>query len=339
MQSRMLLAIGVFFATGCTASQLRYNTVGQFQTLTDLQHQVVLNNLAAFACNPDAIPAQANLTAGTTQVVDYSSANSQLANSAFNSLVVTLGLSRSHVDQWSSTPVTDEMTLRLLRVAYRRGLGSEEDLYRNDLANRLAHRFKAQLLSSGDMGIANSLMHARGPAIPQLLDRAGWNGDDQLGFKSTDPAVEIWRKDVRDVISLSSARIIQEGEYLQEGELSVTPALVDGKPHIVDGETLPRVKVATPYAAEIRRQVYELNKYLMEIQSGWVCIGSKCDVPKCACYIGHHETCDCECYVWVLPEHQALLDDFTLRILRLATLMQPQTQTNQGIMFSPIQTR
>lgn len=336
MWARMLWTICLVTMTGCTNTQLRYSTASQIRTLTDLQHQVVLDNLAAFSCNPETIPSQVNLTAGATQVIDSGTANSQVINSAFSSFLLTLGLSRGIVDQWTSVPVTDEMTLRILRVAYRRSLGFDEDLYSCDLANRLAHRLKGQLIATGDLGIANSLMYARGPALPQLLDRAGWNGDEKMGFKEGDPAVNLWRKDSNDIISLNTDRIVQQGEILEESTLFVTPAMVDGQPYVAPGETSPRVKVATPYAAELRRQVFALNRCLLEIDGGWFCVGCKKDVPKHVCYVGHHKGT----YVWVPSNNQPAFEDFTLKILRLSSLLQnTSSASSTGVMFSPIQTR
>ena len=336
MWARMLWTLCLVTIAGCTNTQLRYSTVSQIKTLTDLQHQVVLDNLAAFVCNSDAIPSQVNLTAGATQVIDSGTANTQVVSSALSTFLLTFGLSRGIVDQWTSVPVTDEMTLRILRVAYRRSLGFDEDLYSCDLANRLAHRLKAQLTATGDLGIANSLMYARGPALPQLLDRAGWNGDEKLGFKESDPAVNLWRKDSSDIISLNTDRIVQQGEILDESNLFVAPAMVDGRPYIAPGEKFPRVKVATPYAAEVRRQVFALNRCLLEIDSGWICVGCKKDIPKDICFVGHRNGC----YVWVPSQNQAIFEDFTLRILRLSNLFQNNSSgSNTGVMFSPIQTR
>src|ERR1043166_5989704 len=137
-----LLLTVVSVSAGCTSAQLRFNTVRQVSTLTRLQHQVVLDNLAAFSCNFDAIPFQANLRAGGTQVVDSGSVTAPYLH--VSEILASLGLTRTAVDQWQMSPVTDETTLRLLRIAYRRSLGFAEDLYTYDFANRLAHRLKAQ---------------------------------------------------------------------------------------------------------------------------------------------------------------------------------------------------
>ena len=332
----LLIIIATSF--GCTSERLRLNTANQVSTLTDLQHHIVLNNLAAFTCNPDAIPFQANFTSGTTQVADSGSAVVEY----LTRVSVSLGLSRSAVDQWSMAPVTDEITLRLLRIAYRRGLGFEEDLYTEDLANRVAHRLKGQIAVAPDVAVQNAILFTRGPGLAQLLDRPGWSGDTRLGFVATDEAVVRWQKDTTDIISSNSDRIIQVGERLTPHTLSVTPLLVNGMPHTPPGERKPRVLVATPYATELRRQVLALNDYLLEIGPGWLNSGQhKKEIPPCVCYIGHHKECECNCFVWVEPEAHDAFEDFTLRTLRLISLVRQETDIvgSQGIMFSPIQTR
>ena len=334
MRAWMPVLLVIAICSGCTSVQLRHNTAAQVSTLTDLQHQIVLNNLAAFSCNPDTIPFQANLTFGATQVAD----SGNIAAQVLNEVSLALGMSRNIVDQWSMTPVTDEITLRLLRIAYRRSLGFPEDLYSEDLANRLAHRLKGQIAVGPDVGVQNAILFQRGPSLPQLLDRPGWQGDRQAGFTESDAAVVRWQKDTRDIISSNSDRIVQVGERLIPDTLVVTPLLINGLPFVAKGERFPRVMVATPYAADLRRQVMALNDYLLEIGPGWINRAEcKRDIPKCACYVGHHKECHCDCYIWVGPEGRAALEDFTLRTLRLISLVRQETDAvaNQGILYSP----
>jgi hypothetical protein len=52
---------------------------------------------------------------------------------------------------------------------------------------------------------------------------------------------------------------------------------------------------------------------------GWYCVGSKRDVPKCACYVGHYDGCGGCTYVWVTPEGMNGLALFTMGALDLAT--------------------
>ncbi len=324
----------VIAAGGCTASQLRRDTLHQTRTVTDLHHQIVLNNLAAFACNPYAIPSQVNLRNGTAQVADSSSGTIEYVTGGIGGI---LGFGRANVLQWNTAPVTDETTLRLLRIAYRRSLGFADDLYTDDFANRVAHRLKVQMATTPDMALENAHMFARGPALPQLLDRAGWKGDLSPGFSGDDPAVQLWQKDTGDIIATSSERIVQEGEILSGENLVIAPVLIHGIQTVGPGESAPRVYVATPFAAEVRRQVLALNNYLLDVHPGWLGMGRKHDVPKDACYVGHYRHCGCDCYVWVLPHGRDEFEDFTLRVLRLSTMIMDANTgaVSSGIMYSP----
>jgi hypothetical protein len=335
MRAWMLVLVVLPSSAGCITTHLRLNTAQQVSTLTRLQQQIVLDNLAAFRCNPATVPFQANLMSGTSQLVDS-------GNVGYDSFVKTFfNIGRSVVDQWNLAPVTDEITLRVLSVAYRRALGFEEDLYTYDLANRVAHRLKSQMAAPPDVNVENALMFSRGPALPQLLDRPGWEGDMTLGFRSNDPTVLRWQKDTTDIIATNSDRIIQVGEVVTPETLNVAPALVNGVPVRSEREGVVQVKVATPYAAELRRQVMQLNDYILEINPGWFGWGDKCDIPKCACYVGHHKECNCRCWVWVMPEYQAQFDDFVMRTMYLLTLiLEPNmTGVSQGLIYSPVVTR
>ena len=49
---------------------------------------------------------------------------------------------------------------------------------------------------------------------------------------------------------------------------------------------------------------------------GWFRVGGKKDVPRDACYVGHHG----DCYVWVMPEGVGGLTRFTLLVLSIVKL-------------------
>lgn len=55
--------------------------------------------------------------------------------------------------------------------------------------------------------------------------------------------------------------------------------------------------------------------YYSKVYPGWFSVGSKCDVPKEACYVGH---CG-KTYAWVMPTQTRDLANFTLAILDIAT--------------------
>ncbi len=66
----------------------------------------------------------------------------------------------------------------------------------------------------------------------------------------------------------------------------------------------------------------------IDVPVGWFCVGRKCDVPKDACFVGHH----CDNYVWVMPEHVQDLSHFTLIVLGI-TKHGVSDQPTQGLVF------
>jgi hypothetical protein len=144
-----LMALGIFTLTafaGCSLTdwRLRRSVVTQASTLTELQYQQVLGNLAMMSVDPDAMPTHVNLRDGSAQIQDNGSLSSASPYSLFPSAIG----SRTVVAQWSMIPVTDDVELRLLRLTYRRALGFDEEL-ELDLANDLAHEL-CNLVSNSD---------------------------------------------------------------------------------------------------------------------------------------------------------------------------------------------
>ena len=92
-------------------------------------------------------------------------------------------------------------------------------------------------------------------------------------------------------------------------------------------------RVATGLAKETIRQVNDVQDTLERIGPGWYGVGRKHDIPKDACYVGHHG----DLYVWVRPSGRAGLAEFTLAVLNFSSLVK-ETQVftvPSGIQFSP----
>src|SRR5262245_40674490 len=134
MMRPVLLAVGLVSAlSGCTTQlALRNDTVRTTNTLTDLQYQQVLDNVARFHGNPDTVPSFAVTTAGTVSVLDTAGAGvsptysptltfTQQGGGALPilSLLFPFTASRAVTENWSLTPITDADNLRRLRCAYR----------------------------------------------------------------------------------------------------------------------------------------------------------------------------------------------------------------------------
>src|SRR5437763_7518564 len=75
MRRGVPLLVLIFTLGGCaTHVALRNDTVRATNTLTELQFQQVLDNVARFHDNPDTLPSFAVTTAGTVSVNDQTSA-------------------------------------------------------------------------------------------------------------------------------------------------------------------------------------------------------------------------------------------------------------------------
>jgi hypothetical protein len=121
------LFLAVLLGSGCTHNFLKNNTLRSSSTLSTLQTQQVLDNLAMLSCNEAANPCHLNLSGGLIQATDQGTAS--LAASVFssgsssnNNLAPSLSAQRGLVQQWSVSPVTDGEQLETMRVAYRKAL-------------------------------------------------------------------------------------------------------------------------------------------------------------------------------------------------------------------------
>ena len=127
----------LFFAllctcSGCTQIALRNNTVRATNSLTDLEYQQILDNVARFQCNPDTVPSFAVATSGTVSVNDQAGAGvsptyaptltfASQGGGALPILTLLFPFSAQHTltENWTLTPITDADNLRRLRCAYR----------------------------------------------------------------------------------------------------------------------------------------------------------------------------------------------------------------------------
>lgn len=118
---------------GCaTHANLRDNTTRTAATLTDLNYQQVLNNVAMFAASPAALPAVAVVNSGTVTVTDQTAAAAGATYAPtltfakqgggalpILSLFFNPSAQRQLTENWTMTPVTDIDSLRRIRCAYQ----------------------------------------------------------------------------------------------------------------------------------------------------------------------------------------------------------------------------
>ncbi len=128
---RLLVLAALVTATGCRTHQnLRENTLRTTSTLTDLNYQQVLNNVAMMTANVGAMPSLVVVNAGTITVADQATlaanatsaptiTHAQQAGSGLPilSLLFNPSASRTLTENWSVAPVTDVDNLRRIRCA------------------------------------------------------------------------------------------------------------------------------------------------------------------------------------------------------------------------------
>lgn len=165
MRAASIGILALVVAPGCTDASLRHSTVKQARTLTEVQYRMVLENLAEMAANPGSMPWHASISGGAAQVADTGQGlftvgiNAfEIARNSFTNLSPAAQFARTIVEQWTLTPVTEGDTLRLLRIAYRRALGSPE-MPSPDLLDDLAHDLKKIIAITEDLRTETALFY------------------------------------------------------------------------------------------------------------------------------------------------------------------------------------
>jgi len=121
----ILFVAAPVLCTGCTSAQLRLSTIAQSTTLQDIYTQQVMNNLAVFIANPDALPFFAYPNQGTTAIQDQGNfGNLGYSSGHFASSPFALNATRQATENWVLVPVSDPAKLGLMRCAYRQAISS-----------------------------------------------------------------------------------------------------------------------------------------------------------------------------------------------------------------------
>jgi len=133
MRGWMLLVLAAPLLAGCqTHLILRDDAVKLSNTLSDLNYQQTLNNVAMFVHNPSALPSLVAITAGTASVNDQKgySGNANYAPTLtfaqqgggalpILTLLFNPSVQRSVTENWSMVPIVDTDHLRRIRCAFQ----------------------------------------------------------------------------------------------------------------------------------------------------------------------------------------------------------------------------
>jgi hypothetical protein len=111
----LLVALGV---SGCTSYQLQRNTLAQGRTWTEIQYEMVLDNIAMFRQAPGSLPWHITITQGSSAVTDSVTPN---FTHTWPTIAHTFGISgsRNWQDNWTVVPLADDAKLRALQKIYQ----------------------------------------------------------------------------------------------------------------------------------------------------------------------------------------------------------------------------
>src|SRR5262249_2045959 len=132
MRAVTMLLVACPLLGGCQSHfVLLDNSVKMTETLTDLNYQQVLNNVAMFVHNPSTLPSFAAISRGTANVADQKAYNgnanyaptllfSQQGGGALPILTLLFNpsLQRQVTENWSMVPITDTDHLKRMRCAF-----------------------------------------------------------------------------------------------------------------------------------------------------------------------------------------------------------------------------
>lgn len=111
----LLVAIGV---SGCTSYQLQRNTLAQGRTWTEIQYEMVLDNIAMFRQAPSSLPWHIQIAQGSSAVTDAVTPNFTYS---WPTIAHTFGItgSRNWQDNWTVVPLSDDTKLLQLQKIYQ----------------------------------------------------------------------------------------------------------------------------------------------------------------------------------------------------------------------------
>jgi hypothetical protein len=324
---RRMLILGLLAACGCTYLPLARRTVKQGSTLSGLQYQQVLDNLAMFACDPDALAWHVKVTGGLVQVADQGSAGI-LPSGAGNPLIApSLSLVRNVVGQWNVDAVIESDDLENLQLAYQKAINptDPERAIKKQVFEKVGELSATYHIVLSKEVIAEMIETLQLGASPERAEKLKRTGKELAElYERVEELVEKVPNPMTDPDSAGgSPEDIARLLAVKKEIIKLTGSLCE-EPFVV-GYSLDKA----PRSPALVEQAEDKIKSLVELVTDrgeepnpfslpWVCSGCKKDVPPCACYVGHFHGCHCDCYIWVTPEHAKTLRNFTLTILSLA---------------------
>jgi hypothetical protein len=342
---RSLLVVMLLAVCGCTHLRLQSHTLNQGSTLSDIQYQQVLDNLAMFACDSNALAWHVKVIGGVVQVADQGNASIVPSGVRIPYLAPNLAVTRNVLGQWNVDTVVESDDLETLHLAYQKAIhpADPDRKLKKQIFEKiceltatyhivLAQAVAAEMIETLKIDAPAEEVKKLDNIAARLLDL--YHRIDTLLASDGIEAVASDKERQQPQAELASVK----------REIVKLTSSLCNEPFI-DGYTLER----TPHSAKVIEQAEDKMKALYSLvteqasepnqfATPWVSWGPKNCVPPCACYVAHYRGCQGELYLWVEPQHAKVFRDFVLVIL---SLVPPDVQEMSmpklgvGAAFSP----
>lgn len=320
--ARVVAIAWLLACCGCTHIQLQRKTIHQGSTLSGIQYQQVLDNLAMFSCNPDALAWHVKVTGGVVQVADQGTLALLPAQVGRSQVVPSVAAGRNVLEQWNVDAVIEPDDLELLQLAYQKAIDPVD-------ATRQIKRRVFQKIS--ELSVTYHILLSQSVADELMETMRGGASHEQLARLDTAQARLKQRYARMEMLTLGrdprapnsgTAAELAEIAAIKRELLLLTGSVADEP--FIPGYTLDRPQRSAVLIEQAESKIKGLVDLVTDrgeqpnpFATSWICHGCKRDVPRCACQVGHYHGCEGDCYVWVLPEHAKTLRDFTLLVLSL----------------------
>ncbi|MES1213044.1 MAG: hypothetical protein ABUL64_00520 [Singulisphaera sp.] len=337
---RLGCALVLLALCGCTAKRLGLRTLKQAGTLSEIQYQQVLDNLAMFTCNPDSLAWHVRINGGLVQIADQGSGFLGANLGGPGNIAPNLGLQTNILHQWNVDPVIDSDDLELLQLAYRKAIdpfdadGSiKREAY--DKICELSSDYHIALTRNVAAEMLETMKQNATPERTAKLERI--KSDLEELYAKIDELSEKPQEYKSESISLAPAGPPSKLEFLKEEVIRLTSEASDESVESVGAYYRPGRNVGLIEQAQDK--IEALIKLVDEgtddapnpFGMPWLMHGCKRDVPKCACYVGHYKGCGCDCYIWITPGSMKTFRDFVLIVLALAPAEATESTTVTGL--------
>ncbi|QDU74460.1 hypothetical protein Pan97_14680 [Bremerella volcania] len=268
---------------GCAHTQLGYQTVHQAHTVADVHTQQVLDNLAKFVHNPNALPHFSYPTQGSSEV------NGSMGGTVgFNFLPSSLqnwnigaNGNRGMRENYTMTPINDPRKLELMRCAYQRAIAACCGGGDSNHCPNCDKRFNQFYLGTAS-------------PTPTQETFLGWNvftyGDGKKKVFAVIPPPSVDEPNRDDIVYYDK----ESGQVVKD-PTNLVPSIIKNN-----------LATHTEKTGKITSECL--------YSPCWFYVGCKKDIPKCCAHVGEY----CGTYVWVPESGVDQLTKLTITILDYA---------------------